>query len=894
VTQDDPDAQEDGTPGSSLPTGTLTFLRSDIEGSMELVRALGPRYDELNEAHRAIVRAAVDEHDGQVVRTEGDAFFSVFTDAAAAARAAVEMQRGLAAHPWPDGHPIRVRVGLHAGTAYRAGDDYGGFEVNRAARVASMGWGGQIVLSEPARALIEDGLPDGWSMRDLGRYRLKGIAEPERLHQLEAPGLPSAFPPLRNPTGGLERLPARLTSLVGREAELEALTRLLSGTRLLTLTGPGGTGKTTLALELARREAAAFDDGARFVDLQSVREAEAVRAEVAHALGLLDGPTGRAADRLAAYLAERQLLIVIDNFEQVMEAAGVIPELLRASPRSSLIVTSRIPLRLSAEQEYAVRPLALESVPGDGMPEAMRLFLERARRVRPDLVVGDVDEAAIRDICRLVDGLPLAIELCAARAGALPVRLIHDRLSAHLPLPGSGPRDLPARQRTIEDTVAWSHELLSAAHQRLLARLAVFEETFDLEQAEQVCGPTVELGVDVLDGLVTLVEQSLLTRVDDQVGGVRFRMLETIRNWAMSRLEASGEAATLRDRHAASFAALVDRAAPHLPGSQQAYWADRLGADDANLRTATRHAIDSGAVEVALRSVAGLWRYWLQTGRLAEGRELVAAALALPGSEAPTRMRVRALDAAGGVAYWSGEVARADAIYEEELALAQQLGDVEGEALAWLDLYFTREFLGDDQGAGKAREMAGSIYRRLGDRVGLARVEMSWSIMAFARGGVDPTMVEELEAMADRLDQEPDPWVRREAPALRALVSWVRGDVRVAARWLVTGVRMSLLHRERGDAALATQFFVVAALPLDLPEIGTIVHGALQTALEQLGIRPPASYVELSGSDPIPVLRETLGRERFEAALERGRRMSLEEAIDLIDAAVGSLGSPGP
>lgn len=878
--------------GSSLPTGTLTFLRSDIEGSMELVRTLGPRYDELNEVHRSIVRTAVDAHGGQVVRTEGDAFFAVFTEAGAAARAAVSLQEAMAAHPWPDGHALRVRVGLHAGAAYRAGDDYGGFEVNRAARVASMGWGGQIVLSDPARALIIDSLPEGWSVRDLGRHRLKGVAVPERLHQLQSPGLQADFPPLRDPTGGLEQLPARLTTLVGREVELETLARLRAGTRLLTLTGPGGTGKTTLALELARREAAGFDDGARFVDLQSVREAEAVRGEIAHALGLLDGPTGRAAERLAAYLAERQLLLVIDNFEQVMEAAGVVNELLRASPRSSLIVTSRIPLRLSAEQEYAVRPLALEPVAGDGVPEAMRLFLERARRVRPDLVVGDVDEAAIRDICRLVDGLPLAIELCAARAGALPVRLIQDRLSARLPLPGSGPRDLPARQRTIEDTVAWSHELLSPAHQRLLARLAVFEETFDLEQAEQICGPASEPGIDVLDGLVTLVEQSLLLRVDDAVGGVRFRLLETIRNWAMSRLEASGEADTLRDRHAESFAALVDRAAPHLPGSQQAFWADRLGADDANLRTATRHAIDSAMVEVALRLVAGLWRYWLQTGRLAEARGLVAAALALPGAEAPTTLRVRALDASGGVTYWSGDVAGADATYEEELALAQQLGDVEGEALAWLDLYFTREFLGDDDGAAKAREMAGSIYRRIGHRVGIARVEMSWSIMAFARGGVDPTMLEELEATADRLEQEPDPWVRREAPTLRALVSWIRGDILVAARWLVHGVRMSLVQRERGDAALATQFFVVAALLLGQPETGAIVHGALQTALEQLGIRPPASYVELSGSDPIPVLLETLGKDRFDAALERGRRMSLEEAIDLIDAAVGALEQP--
>jgi predicted ATPase/class 3 adenylate cyclase len=870
----------------SLPTGTITFLRSDIEGSMELSRALGPRFDELNDTHAAMVRAAVDAHRGRVVRTEGDAFFAVFTEAAAAARAAIDIQRALTAHPWPDGHALRVRVGLHTGSAYRAGDDYGGLEVSRAARIAAMAWGGQIVLSDAVRALLAEDLSGDWSVRDLGRHRLKGIVEPERIFQLEAPGIARDFPLLRGPVGD-EHLPPRLTSLVGREAELEALADLLRSTRLLTLTGAGGTGKTTLALELARREAVDYEDGARFVDLHSVRQPEALEAELAHALGLLDGPTGSAADRLTGYLAEREVLLVIDNFEQVLAAAHAVGGLLRAAPRTRVIVTSRIPLRLSAEQEYAVRPLAVEASGPDVQPEAVRLFLARARQVRPGLALDDSEREAVTALCRLVDGLPLAIELCAARAGTLPLRVIRDRLVARLPLPGSAPRDMPARQRTIDDTVAWSHELLNAPLRRLFARLAVFEGSFDLEQAEAACGPADEPGTDVLGGLVTLVEHSLLLRVDDSADGLRFRMLGPIRAWALERLAASGEEREMRQRHARAFADLAERAARHLPGGEQARWLDRLESDDANLRVATRWAIDGQDVAVALRLAASLWRYWLQTGRLVEGRQLVASAVALPGAEEPTRLRVRALDAAAGVAYWSGDVLRADALYEEELALAQRLGDQEGEALAWLDLYFTREFKGDEASAREARARAEAIYRRLDDRIGLARIATATPITVLARGLTDTASLPDLGALASRLEAEADAWVRAQAPVFRALESWLDGDVPSATRWLVQGLREGLRHRERHEVALGTGLLVIVAQALGRPEAGAAAHGARLVAMEQLGIRPPASYAEIAGDDPLPALTEALGEEGFAAAVERGRRMSIEEVIDLFDVPAG-------
>ena len=468
----------------TLPEGTVTFLRSDIEGSMELVRSLGARYDELNAEHAAIVRGAIEGHGGDVVRTEGDAFFAAFG-----------MRSGPRTRPSPSSGRCRTTPGPRATrsgsgsdstpeSAHRAGDDYGGFEVNRAARIAALGWGGQIVLSDTARALIAADLPPDWAIRGLGRHRLKGVPEPEPLFQLDVPGLPTTFPPLRS---GVERerpaprarddadRPGWMTWRCSDSCSVE--------TRLLTLTGPGGTGKTSLALELARRQAEDFEDGACLVDLQAVDDVDQVAAEIAHGVGLLDGPTGPAADRLEGYLADRALLLVIDNFEQVIGAAPVVGRVLAASPGSRAIVTSRRALRLRIEQEFAVRPLAV--VPGqDGAaPEAERLFIERAQRVRPGLTFDAAAMADIGRICRLVDGLPLAIELCAARVGSLPVRVILERLQAHQPLPGSAPQDLPDRQRTLERTVAWSYDLLEPPLQRLYRRLAVFEESFDLAQA---------------------------------------------------------------------------------------------------------------------------------------------------------------------------------------------------------------------------------------------------------------------------------------------------------------------------------------------------------------------------------------------------------------------------
>lgn len=451
------------TPRDDLPTGTVTFLRTDVQGSMALARSLGERWDELNRRHLALIGQAVSDHGGTVIRTEGDALFAVFPEAVAAVEAAAEAQRALTTEPWPDDATIRVRIGLHTGEAHRSGDDYGGFDINRAARVAAVGHGGQVVLSETTAALVVDALPDGTSLRDLGRHVLKDVPRAERLSQLDIAGLPNDFPPLRSSAEGRGNLPDRLTSFVGRDQELADLVELVGDARLVTLTGPGGIGKTSLAIEAARLLEPGFQDGAWFVSLAALDGPDQVRAAIAHGIGIFDGPERSAAQALVAFVADRALVLVLDNMEHLLAAADEVAAVVRASPASRVLVTSRAPLRIVGEHEVPVAPL---------VDDGIALFTDRARAVQPGWTTGH-DAAVVAEICHLLDDLPLGIELAAARVSALSPTVIRDRLAARLPLPGSGLRDAPARQRTLEGAVAWSHDLLSPKRQALLHILGV-------------------------------------------------------------------------------------------------------------------------------------------------------------------------------------------------------------------------------------------------------------------------------------------------------------------------------------------------------------------------------------------------------------------------------------
>ena len=530
----------------NLPTGTVTFMFTDIEGSTRLVQALGADYQAVLERHAAKIRKALGDHEGVEVSTEGDAFFAVFQSAQRAVMAAVSAQRALAEEHWSGGHRVRVRMGLHTGEGRLGGDNYVGLDVHRAARIGAAGHGGQILLSRASRALVQSALPQGVTLRELGVHRLKDLDEPEDLAEVVIAGLDEEFPAIRT----LEtpsNLPAELTSFVGRQREVDGASELLASTRLLTLTGPGGTGKTRLALRIAASMAPKYRDGVFFVDLAPLSDPTLVGPTVAHSLGLSEQSQRPIIELLKEHLESRNILLLLDNFEHLLAGSEVVSDLLAAAPRLSVLVTSRSILNLYGEQEFAVPPLALPE-PGAhadlvrlSQYEAVALFVERARATRPGFGITDENAQAVAEICVRLDGLPLAIELAASRIRILGPAEILTRLQEHLSVLATGSTNVPIRQRTLRAAIDWSYQLLEPAEQTLFARVAVFAGGCTLEAAEAVCNPSGELGLETIDGIATLVDQSLLRQTADDVES-RFSMLETIREYGRDRLQAADSA----------------------------------------------------------------------------------------------------------------------------------------------------------------------------------------------------------------------------------------------------------------------------------------------------------------------------------------------------------------
>jgi predicted ATPase/class 3 adenylate cyclase len=651
------------------PVGTVTMLFTDIEGSTRLLERLGgERYRELLDLHHGVVREALGRFAGYEVDTEGDAFFVAFAGAHDAVGAAAEIQRALARAEWPEALPLRVRMGIHTGEPLVAPPRYVGLDVHRAARIAAAANGGQVVLSPVTAGLLGDEPVEAVRLLDLGLHRLKDLSEPQRLFQLAGDGLEERFPPLRTLDRGRTNLPVQHTSFVGRERELAEVASLLSRpeSRLVTLTGPGGTGKTRLALQAAGSLVDEFADGVFVVFLAAVREPNGVVSAVAQALGLREQAGETPAETLESFLRERELLLVLDNFEQVVEAAPLPAAWMAGATRLRLLVTSRAALRLSGEQIYDVSPLMqmapVEGGAGLAQSDAALLFVARARAVRSDFEITADNAAPIAEICTRLDGLPLAIELAAARVRVLSPQALLARLDRRLGLLTGGARDLDVRQQTMAAAIAWSYDLLDPSEQRLFVRLGVFVGGFRVDGAEAVGG----VALDVLDGLSSLVEKSLLRERDDPDGEPRFFMLETIREYACDRLGESGEAAALVEMHARHFLALAEEAASHWEGKERERWLARLGADRANLDAAltTLHETDPDA-ELCL--AADLGEYWDAGGLCAEGRELLASALA---HDSRSRARPRALLSDGWLALDQGQYDQGVGRAREAAALA--------------------------------------------------------------------------------------------------------------------------------------------------------------------------------------------------------------------------------
>lgn len=750
--------------GRGLPAGTLTFLFTDIEGSTKLQNELGTeRYQDVLETHTRILRDAF--RDGGVeIRVEGDALFVVFPVAAQAVRATAAAQRALAAATFPHGAVVRVRMGMHTGegrpASAEAGADYVGIDVNRAARVAAAGHGGQVLLTEATATLARASLGDGVSLRDLGQVRLKDLARPERIYQLVISGAAADFPPVRSLDRTATYLPSQPSTFIGRAREIAEGQRLLERARLVTLTGPGGSGKTRLSLRIAEESAHEFGDGTYFVPLAPISDPELVPSTIAHTLGVQLSGSEVPLTRVLDYVRGKQMLLVLDNFEQILPAAPVVGQLLGASATLKVIASSRAPLRIAGEQEFPVPPLelpdlqhlpALEAL---AQSDAVRLFIERASAVRPDFRVTAENAAAVAEICNRLDGLPLAIELAAARVKVLTPQAMLPRLREGLAMLASTARDLPERQRTLRGAISWSWDLLNPAECRLFSRLAIFVGGGMLAQIEEICGPAKDLGAgDVLEVLSSLVEHSLV-RQSEIAGEPRFRMLVTIREYALERLDESDERDLIRARHARAYLALAEHARPYLQGNEQKVWLDLLEQEHDNLRAALESSIADSRGEDSCRLVSALWRFWQVRGHLVEGVRWSTRVLALPLESVAPLVRMRAYEAAGGMAYWRGDFDTVKDHYTRALELAEAYANEAEQANAAYNLSFVYGMpskegpRGDPPRALELVRIARAKWSQAGDRqsVGRASFALATYLHFGAPGQVEPAKLEEAHA----------------------------------------------------------------------------------------------------------------------------------------------------
>jgi predicted ATPase/class 3 adenylate cyclase len=737
-----------------LLTGTVTFLFSDIEGSTRLLRSGEDRWPAILDRHRELLRAAFKAHGGVEVGTEGDSFFAVFPTAPAATAAAADVQRSLAAEPWPDGLEVRVRIGLHTGEASLSAKTYVGLHVHRASRIASVGHGGQVLLSDATRSLVSDSLPDGVSLRDLGEHRLKDLEHPERLWQLVIEGLQADFPAVSSLDATPNNLPTRLTTFLGRDSEIDAIGLLLADHRLLTLTGPGGTGKTRLSLEVAGRWMRHYPDGVWFVELATITDPDLVPSTIAGALNLSERGGMTPIERVIDHLGAKRALLVLDNFEQVLGAGASVNELLAACPNLAILTSSRSALQVSGEQEYPVPPLGLPD-PANLPPlsqlsqyEAVALFIERARAVRPGFEVTNENAPAVAEICVRLDGLPLAIELAAARIRVLTPQAMLGRLGDRLGLLSAGARDLPARQQTLRGAIAWSHDMLEEDDRELFARLSVFVGGAGLDEIESVCSGE---GGDTLDGLTSLTEKSLVRQTEGVEGEARFTMLETIREFAIEQAKERGQWDALRERHARAFAELAHEASSQVMGKGSRSSLDRLDLEHDNLRAALAWSMEHDT-EVALNLCHDLWRFWQRRGHLAEGLERAEAALALPHAAAHPEARADALSAAAGLAYWRADAERARDLYVAEIEARTALGDRAGLAEANYGISFTYSVLdlsNPDTAEHSMRYITAAldIYKELGDDAGLGRCEWALANVLWGTKNTPEARVRALHAL---------------------------------------------------------------------------------------------------------------------------------------------------
>jgi len=903
-------------------TGAVTLLFTDIEGSTRLWEREPARMRDALARHDALARAAVEAHAGFVVKTTGDGIHAVFDDAGDAVAAAIALQAALE-DAAADGIALRVRCGLHAGEVERRDADTFGSVVNRAARIMSAAHGGQVLLSQAVADAAAARVPGEVTFRDLGLVRLRDLASPERVYQVLHPRLRGDFPALRSLEATPNNLPQQVTSFVGRERALAQAKSALAATRLLTLTGVGGLGKSRLCLQLAADSLDDHPDVVWLVELAPLADGELVPQAVAAVLGVKEDGDRGALDALLAHARDRRLLIVLDNCEHVIDACARFAErLLTATAGVKMLASSREPLRIAGEAVYALPALTVPATTArlDDVleAEAARLFVDRARSVHASFALGAQDAAPLADICRRLDGIPLAIELAAARAGSLSLQRIAERLEDRFALLARGARTAMPRQQTLRAMIDWSYDLLEPAEQQLFLRLSVFAGGFTLEAVETASVDDTVRHADAVGLLAALVDKSL---VEVDAGGARYRLLETVRAYAHERLGASGAEGRWRAAHFAWCLALCEAAEPHLTGASQKAWLDRLAAEHDNLRAAlTWSASGHGDAAGALRLAGALWLFWYVRGHVTEGRRWLDASMAASSDVDAPQARAKALRGAGVLAYHQGDYAASRAFHEACLAILRAQDDQRGVAGALSSLGILAYDLGEYANARARLEQALAIQRLLDDPRGVA----------MSLNNLGALLCDQGEHAAARPLHEESLAIKRTLGDRRGIAMSLNnlGDVAShAGDW----ARATALHdeslairRELGDqwgTAMSLHNLCDIALHLGDPTVARGLHAECLAIRRTLGDRrgiadslEALAYIDLQSQNVaraartlaaaerlrediraplqtseharherhVAFVRDTLGESNFARAWAEGRTLALEAAIEAV------------
>ena len=864
------------------PSAVTTFLFTDIEGSTRLWEGAPERMQPALKRHDALARTVVEGQRGTIVKMTGDGMCAAFGDPVDAVGAAVTLQQALADPINTGGITLPVRCGLHVGVVERRDNDFFGRVLNRTARLMAAAHGGQVLMSQAVAALVGDRLPPPVELRDLGLVRLRDLAAPEHVFQLVHPLLRRDFPALRSLDARPNNLPQQMTSFVGRERELSDVKARLAGTRLLTLVGVGGLGKTRLSLQVAADVLDDYPDGVWFVELAPLADPERVAQAVASVLAVVEDAGRPVQEALAKFVKDRRLLIILDNCEHLLQAcAELARDLLHAGPGVRVLTSSREPLHLTGETSYPLPSLAVPDRHWNITPaaltqyEAVHLFTDRALAVKPAFQVTQENASAIAEICHRLDGIPLALELAAARVRALSVEQIATRLSDRFRLLTSGDRTAMPRQQTLRACIDWSYDLLTAPERTLLQRLSAFAGGWTLEAAEAIgaAGDIVE--PDVLDLLTHLVDKSLV--ISEAEGG-RYQLLETVRQYAQERLDASGDGDAARTRHLDFFLALAERARPELDGPEQRLWLGKLDLELENLLSAhSSCGRRSAGVESGLRLVSAVKPYWITRGLMALGHKLTVEALARGSSGERSLARCRGLCDAGQLCCFMGRYKDAQGLLEESLAMARELRDRKRILAALQPLAMALFGQGDSTAARRILEEAIVLARELGDRRELAAAFSGLAQLHRIAGELNSAepLYENVVTLARELGD-------RETIAIGllnlAMVSIGRGSGERARGMLieVLAIADEIGSKQAGQSALEVSAGFEASRAQW--ERAARLFGVAEAQNERTGLhRDPADDAFL-----VPLVakaRDALGQAAFAAAVNAGRALAYENAL---------------